>query len=200
MRRILQQFISLTTTKLTANVYTEFSPYLSCTMGNWECCFCLTSNAARRSRSSDYTKNDYKCIYRTLRSLSWKWSGSVPSVLHRMLHVRSLSNDSSNIDSTTSRIDTDVVMQESLLPKVSETLGSSSLVNRILTRASREPNGYTETRWNKNHARISRLWQWRLRCNEMPFLMMSREEFLFGLEVNLVLPIGWGGVFSRETP
>jgi len=62
----LEQFISLTTTKLTANVYTEFSPYLSCTMGNWECCFCLTSNAARRSRSSDYTKNDYKCIYRII--------------------------------------------------------------------------------------------------------------------------------------
>ena len=41
MRRILQQFISLTTTKLTANVYTEFSPYLSCTMGNWECCLLI---------------------------------------------------------------------------------------------------------------------------------------------------------------
>ena len=54
--------------------------------------------------------------------------------------------DTSNIVSTTSRIDTDVVMQESLLPKVSETLGSSSLVNRILTRAenqmdTRKPDG-----------------------------------------------------------
>ena len=40
----------------------------------------------------------------------------------------------SNIDSTTSRIDTDVVMQESLLPGVSDTIGSSSLVDLILTR------------------------------------------------------------------
>ena len=46
--------------------------------------------------------------------------------------------DVSNIDSATSRIDTDVVMQESLLPKVSETLGSSFLVNRILTRAENQ--------------------------------------------------------------
>ena len=36
-------------TKLTENEYTEFSPYLSCTMSNWECCFCSTSNAACRS-------------------------------------------------------------------------------------------------------------------------------------------------------
>ena len=41
----------------------------------------------------------------------------------------------SNDDSTTSRIDTDVVMQESALPRVSETLGSSSLVNLILSKA-----------------------------------------------------------------
>ena len=46
--------------------------------------------------------------------------------------------DVSNIDSMTSRIDTYVVMHESLFPKVSETLGSSSLVNRILTRAENQ--------------------------------------------------------------
>ena len=46
--------------------------------------------------------------------------------------------DVSNIDSTTSRIDTDVVMQESLLPRVSETLGSSSLVDLIFTRAENQ--------------------------------------------------------------
>ena len=60
----LEQFISLTTTKLTANVYTELTTYLSCKMGNWECCFCLTSNAAYRSQSSDNTKNEHKCIDR----------------------------------------------------------------------------------------------------------------------------------------
>jgi len=38
---------------------------------------------------------DYKCIYRTLLSLSWKWSGSVPSVLHQMLRVRSQWSDES---------------------------------------------------------------------------------------------------------
>ena len=44
----------------------------------------------------------------------------------------------SNIDSMTSRIDTDVVMQESLLPRDSETLGSSSLVDLIFTRAENQ--------------------------------------------------------------
>ena len=79
----LEQFISLTTTKLTAIVYTEFSPYLSCTMGNWECCFCFASNATCRSQSSDNTENDYKCIYRNLPFLSLNWFGSVLSVLHQ---------------------------------------------------------------------------------------------------------------------
>ena len=41
----------------------------------------------------------------------------------------------SNTDLTTARIDTDVVMQESVLPRVSETPGSSSFVNLILSRA-----------------------------------------------------------------
>ena len=54
----------------------------------------------------------------------------------RRIFLRNI--DTSNIDSTTSRIDTDVVMQESLLSKVSETLGSSSLVNIILTRAENQ--------------------------------------------------------------
>ena len=63
-----------------------------------------------------------------------------------------LRNIGINIDSTTSRIDTDVVMQESLLPGVSETLGSSSLVDLIFTRAENQMD--METRWNKNHARV----------------------------------------------
>ena len=48
----------------------------------------------------------------------------------------------SNDDSTTSRIDTDVVMQESSLPRVSETLGSSSLVNLILSKAETQMDSW----------------------------------------------------------
>ena len=74
----LEQFTSLTTTKLNANEYTELSPYLSCKMGNWECCFCSTFNAACRSQSSDNTKNDYKCICRiiTLSVIKMIWERS----------------------------------------------------------------------------------------------------------------------------
>ena len=116
--------------------------------------------------------------------------------------------DTSNIDSTTSRIDTDVVMQESLLPKVSETLGSSSLVNRILTRAENQMDT-----WKPDGTKIMQEFQGFdnedfdvTKClfddvqNSKLRFMTCREEFLFGLEINLVLPIGWGGVFSRETP
>ena len=116
--------------------------------------------------------------------------------------------DVSNIDSTTSRIDTDVVMQESLLPKVSETLGSSSLVNLILTRAENQMDT-----WKPDGTKIMQEFQGFdnedfdvTKClfddvqNSKLRFMTCREEFLFGLEINLVLPIGWGGVFSRETP
>ena len=116
--------------------------------------------------------------------------------------------DTSNIDSTTSRIDTDVVMQESLLPKVSETLGSSSLVNLILTRAENQMDT-----WKPDGTKIMQEFQGFdnedfdvTKClfddvqNSKLRFMTCREEFLFGLEINLVLPIGWGGVFSRETP
>ena len=62
----------------TKNEYTEFSPYLSCTMSNWECCFCSTSNAACRSQSRDNMKNEYKCIYRiiTLSFMKMIWERS----------------------------------------------------------------------------------------------------------------------------
>ena len=40
-----------------------------------------------------------------------------------------------NTDLTTARIDTDVVMQESVLPRVSVSPGSSSFVTLILSRA-----------------------------------------------------------------
>ena len=48
----------------------------------------------------------------------------------------------SNDDLTTSRIDTDVVMQESSLPRVSETLESSFLVNLILLKAETQMDNW----------------------------------------------------------
>ena len=48
----------------------------------------------------------------------------------------------SNTDLTTARIDTDVVMQESVMPRVSETPGSSSFVNLILSRAETQMDNW----------------------------------------------------------
>ena len=61
----LEQFISLTTTKLTANVYTEFSPYLSCKMssGNVVSVHLMLHDKANQAITR---KNDYKCIYRII--------------------------------------------------------------------------------------------------------------------------------------
>ena len=113
----------------------------------------------------------------------------------------------SNIDLTTSRVYADVVMQESLLPRVSETLGSSSLVD-LITRAENQMDT-----WKPDGTKIMQEFQGFdnedfdvTKClfddvqNSKLRFMTCREEFLFGLEINLVLPIGWGGVFSRETP
>ena len=47
-----------------------------------------------------------------------------------------------NTDLTTARIDTDVVMQESVLPRVSETPGSSSFVNLILSKAETQMDNW----------------------------------------------------------
>ena len=63
-----------------------------------------------------------------------------------------------NTDLTTARIDTDVVMQESVLPRVSETPGSSSFVNLILSRAETHMYNWELASCNKNHAGIPRFW------------------------------------------
>ena len=96
----------------------------------------------------------------------------------------------SNIDSTTSRIDTDVVMQESLLPRVSETLGSSSLVDLIFTRAENQMDT-----WKPDGTKIMQEFQGFdnedfdvTKClfddvqNSKLRFMTCREVFLFGLE------------------
>ena len=57
-----------------------------------------------------------------------------------LLEVRN--SDISNTGLTTARIDTDVVMQESVLPRVSETPGSSSFVNLILSKAETQMDNW----------------------------------------------------------
>ena len=50
--------------------------------------------------------------------------------------------DISNTGLTTARMDTDVVMQESVLPRVSETPGSSSFMNLILSKAETQMDNW----------------------------------------------------------
>ena len=106
----------------------------------------------------------------------------------------------SNIDSTTSRIDTDVVMQESVLPGVSETLGISSLVDLILTRTEKQMDtskpiatkimqefqDFDNDRFNVSKYLFDIVQNSKLR------FMTCKEVFLLDLtsQIHLVLPIG----------
>ena len=98
-------------------------------------------------------------------------------------------------------------MQESLLPRVSETLGSSSLVDLILTRAENQTDG------KQMQQKIMQEFQ--DFDNEgfdgkNAFLLLSRtqnyvswrvEKYSYldsSSQINLVLPIGWGGAFWSE--
>ena len=87
-------------------------------------------------------------------------------------------------------IDTDVVIQESLLPGVSETLGSSSLVDLILSRAENQMDT-----WKPDATKIMQEFQdfdnegfdvtkcfFDVVQNSKLRLMTRREVFLFGLE------------------
>ena len=62
------------------------------------------------------------------------------NIKKKVLEVRN--SDISNTGLTTARIDTDVVIQETVLPRVSETPGSSSFVNLILSKAEAQMDNW----------------------------------------------------------
>ena len=82
--------------------------------------------------------------------------------------------DISNDDLTTSRIDTDVVMQESSLPRVSETLESSFLVNLILSKAETQMDNWkpVATKSCKNFRTLII----KVLMSQNAFLMWSRTQ------------------------